>query len=880
MYLWIILAFVFVVALFVLQPISEGFTTLDTNTALAQRQQQQFEGERQYNPLARLEDPNTKISPDLMDQAIRQTIPVSTSKSDTLLSLIGSSGGLGASDDGSNKQGSWLEQTGVIQDKINFCESQPVSCDAFGSPQMAECGFCHKGGKNSKGQKHRGGMYISSDDQIRANQTASAAGVPAKYKPTVGSCPEENFTLMPQNCQARELALECMSQSAPSALNNCAQCYGSPGADLLYVGPKPRAFTCFLNVSHPGGHSNGGHGTIIQYPNGYQYKLAYSSKKLFDPQPIAINVYEGLPLTIIVYGMPSVWCAWLSDQSGKRTVGINLGQQSINNGFIVVGDKRSGTITKAAAKYDKDVWASYKNTVPNGVMWYGRRDEVVPGMVVGAWYGTTLPTSQNPNGSDVTDFVKRAAGSNLNIPVNLTVLGVADPYPGVAKNLFITYDNKKTISASDGETIPANKIYNALTVGLRVPATLVDPVFEADVGSCPTGPLIFSEIGAGLMGSHSCFKPDGSFNPTVDCLQDLFIAAGGTEKGRLWPNSVAAGATIIQKDANGKPDLGATTTWLNNKGSIATYGITSNDAQVSFDQYLAESMDMLGTVPRNPCDGPNATNGPHSPECLDYLWKTSGASDSGKVNDPSRVPYRYCGKVGTAAPLNMDGSPNQANIDKANSLGPLPAVRAYYTSIYNNARDSDNFDNSVKGMKECYNVDVPRPKNDTTLCSKDLGCYYDHWNRVLKGPSPGRGHNKASCEYVAQYFNQKYFSIQDGNECYTGNNKYDIYGKAPGACPPGGRPWVAHTWETGQKYKDLGCFVDRHDRALKGPYGGRNHNKTTCGALAASKNQKYFSVQDGNECYTGNDGFDKYGKATGDCPPGGGPWKAHTYEVP
>ncbi len=81
------------------------------------------------------------------------------------------------------------------------------------------------------------------------------------------------------------------------------------------------------------------------------------------------------------------------------------------------------------------------------------------------------------------------------------------------------------------------------------------------------------------------------------------------------------------------------------------------------------------------------------------------------------------------------------------------------------------------------------------------------------------------------------------------------------------------------EYIDLGCWKDTWDRHLTGSNQGRPHTKETCGEKAKALGHKYFSVQDGNECYTGNDQYDRYGRAEGDCPPGGGPWKAHTWEI-
>lgn len=80
------------------------------------------------------------------------------------------------------------------------------------------------------------------------------------------------------------------------------------------------------------------------------------------------------------------------------------------------------------------------------------------------------------------------------------------------------------------------------------------------------------------------------------------------------------------------------------------------------------------------------------------------------------------------------------------------------------------------------------------------------------------------------------------------------------------------------EYVDLGCFNDSGNRALKGNIG-RSHTKDSCAAAAKAAGARYFSIQDGDECWVGNDKYDIYGKSAGDCPIGGGPWKARTWKI-
>lgn len=731
MYAWLFIIIGVIALLGLLQLLSartrtEGFVTVDLNTAIAQRQGLQMEGERRYNNFARLQNPKTALSADQVEAALQQATPVATSTSNSLLSLLGFVG-LGAADDGSNKQGAGVEQTGMLQQKINFCEGiTAVNCDLLDDPRLAECGFCHRDGTSSSGKAHRGGMYISSDDQIRANEVSNANGqVAAIYKPTIGSCKPQNFTLMKENCQVRELQMQCQSAGGPTVSNPCGQCFGSAPPNttgMLYMGPKPRAYTATLWVSHPGSHSNGGAGFSVKLPNGIVISLPPSNQPMLDPQQLTLTLTEGDMLEIAVVGMPPVWCGWLSSQDGNRTVSLDIGAQTITpaSGFSIAGDKRAGVVSKAMATADPTVWANFQAQVPNSVLWYLRRDEVLPGSVVSAWYGLALPSQgAEPQGVDVTSYIKIAAGEGFDVLVDPTVLQIADPAPGMIKHLWITQDNGPTPVWADGGTVPAKQIYNAMTMIFTVPATLVDPLFNIDKAACPTGPIVFTEVGAGLMGSHSCFKADGSFNPNLYCMRELWAAAGGTPQGQLYPQDDTSAAALALKDpTSGALSLDATVAAMNNAVNIAIYGVDMNGAPQDFPTIKQYALAYLGIVMNNPCDGPNAQTGPHSEECLDYLWRTSGnASQDGAPNiNPSTLPYAYCSAAGQAAPLNGDGTVNQANVTAANGNGAIQNVRTFYQGIFNRSQDSSDFDSQAAAMRDCFGINISPPQSAPSEC--------------------------------------------------------------------------------------------------------------------------------------------------------------------
>ena len=738
MYVWIVALIGLLAILLCVVQETEGFTTVNMNAAKAQRQELQYEGERRYNHFARLQGTNTSLDPDMVDAALQQEIPVSTTNTDSLQSLLGYVN-LGSHALPSNV-GFGVEQTGSVQAKINLCESMStVDCNSLGSdPRYAECGFCHRDGTSSTGKPHRGGMYISSDDQIRANQVADAKGTPAAYQPTIGTCKAKDFTVLKENCSALENQIQCQTAGAATASNPCGQCFGSapPGTSgLLYVGPKPQNYTATLWVSHPGMHSSNGAGITVQYPNGSVAKLAPSTTPFLDPQQMTITVKEGDSLNITVHGIPPVWCGWLSNASGTRTVSLDIGEQTITptNGFAIAGDKRSGVVNKVLSSSPK--WSSWKATVPNTVLWYMRRTEVVPGAIISAWYGAAPASAPNSRGKDVTNVLQTMATYGRDVPINNTTF-MGDPAPGAQKHVWIQKDKGSVIIMPEGMKIKSSSIENKMQMNFTVPATLTDPMYSNDKANCPSGPLVFTEAGMGMMGASACFKADGSFSGNMSCLQELWASAGGNANGTGYPSSDAKAKDLLVNDGSGKPALDATVERFNNGVNIALYGVDLNGSPQDFQVIKDNALFYLGIAMNNPCDGPSSATGPHTPECLDYLWKTSkNPGQDGILSDPSKLPYAYCSPKGGQAPLGTNGV-NYTNVEAANELGGVSNVRASYQNIFNRSQDSSNFDAQADAMRSCYGISIQAPPDkpcpakyrkypNADRGGADIACYFD-----------------------------------------------------------------------------------------------------------------------------------------------------------
>jgi len=129
---------------------------------------------------------------------------------------------------------------------------------------------------------------------------------------------------------------------------------------------------------------------------------------------------------------------------------------------------------------------------------------------------------------------------------------------------------------------------------------------------------------------------------------------------------------------------------------------------------------MLGTTPLSFCDGPNRDTGPHTPACLDFLWRTSGLTTT--PSSGSIPPYGFCTAAGTSAPLNANGTPNENNIARANNLGSVANVKAQYKALYDAAQNtnlnSENFPTWATAMRKCYNVNAVEPVTDPDTCNR------------------------------------------------------------------------------------------------------------------------------------------------------------------
>jgi hypothetical protein len=129
------------------------------------------------------------------------------------------------------------------------------------------------------------------------------------------------------------------------------------------------------------------------------------------------------------------------------------------------------------------------------------------------------------------------------------------------------------------------------------------------------------------------------------------------------------------------------------------------------------NMDCYGKFEFNPCAGPNEATGPHTMECLDFLFKNSGKKissigptykqSSDRTSGTDRIPEKpimYCTRKGKLSPLDDKGNVNMDSLQKANSQGGVTAVRKFYDDVHRKANYSLDKDTQYRAMNDCYGL--------------------------------------------------------------------------------------------------------------------------------------------------------------------------------
>jgi len=288
------------------------------------------------------------------------------------------------------------------------------------------------------------------------------------------------------------------------------------------------------------------------------------------------------------------------------------------------------------------------------------------------------------------------------------------------------------------------------SMNLQLQNTFVFIVTTADEAvSCPSTPYVPSEASAKLLEAGVCYKkikgPDGkkvSQGPgtyTQECLQSIFTSAGCTLEGKAYPSDAKTVHDLLylgEGNTSNPSNIGTIASSIYAESQVAYTGRDAKGNKLSIQDWNTISLKCTGKSIVSPCSIEG--DGPHSADCLAYLWTNKGATDNipggegptytspefiaslnGQV-DNSKPTNRYCTLEGTMSPLNPDGSVNESRIDKWNKLErtDLAWVKGSMDKFHKMANDNTLSDTEREPwVKYCYGITLDEYKASTDAWS-------------------------------------------------------------------------------------------------------------------------------------------------------------------
>ena len=344
-----------------------------------------------------------------------------------------------------------------------------------------------------------------------------------------------------------------------------------------------------------------------------------------------------------------------------------------------------------------------------------------------------IQLSETPNLVKIDNFKE---GDALKLSVNGTTKPYISGYlQGNTSNGLFTVDIIKLIAndlvsgskPSMAGTSDLGGEYYTKIVPLRTKSTMdlllqntftfIDPSEEEAI-SCLSSPFIAKESSAKFLESGVCYKKGQSpGNYSEECVQNIFTSAGCTTEGTEFPNG-SFKSKKIQVDTNGKKlSVGEIANNIYNLSQVAYTGTTQDGKKLPITEWSKYSEQCTGKRLISPCSIEG--DGPHSGECLSYLWLNKGATDN--IEGGEGPTYRssknfaslkgqddnFCTVNGYLSPVNPDGTINQDKVRGWNGFGrtDLIWVKGNMDKIHKLANDNTlSNEEREPWIKYCYGI--------------------------------------------------------------------------------------------------------------------------------------------------------------------------------
>jgi Alpha-L-arabinofuranosidase B (ABFB) domain/F5/8 type C domain len=387
----------------------------------------------------------------------------------------------------------------------------------------------------------------------------------------------------------------------------------------------------------------------------------------------------------------------------------------------------------SASDAQKAVCEINGDQTPSGRTYTGGKNQNYPG-AAGAWCVSEAPRKDR----GIVGIWESVGSAPRTVPLDLSVLqinGFNVPQEGPPK-LGTVKSSKKfaaLVPPSKAIGIPdylfwfwaRDSTLNVCDFSVVVPATFRDATILDDNTLCPTGPLVSTPEAAARLQAGACEKlingqPQGPGTYTTDCIKSLFLSSGCTTAGKAFPNTPEKiKAASVDPITKSNLDADTINSMMTDRYVIATTGSNSDGLRMEQDSYASANMDCFGKFVSNPCDTAFKETGPHTPACLDYLFRNAGKDNAsigqtypGQYNRSSgtdrtaATPIMYCQRAGTMSPVGADGKPDYDAIATANSYGGVQNVREFYRQIHFDANYNGEGTAQKIALNQCYGVGV------------------------------------------------------------------------------------------------------------------------------------------------------------------------------
>jgi hypothetical protein len=342
-----------------------------------------------------------------------------------------------------------------------------------------------------------------------------------------------------------------------------------------------------------------------------------------------------------------------------------------------------------------------------------------------------------------------------------------------------------------------------------MPFSFLSP-YEQDALTCDNGPILTQPASATFLGNDVCYTADSKpGNYSLECLQQMFLGAGGTVQGNGYPGTPAAAKALLY-DANGVPrTLDDISTFLYQMNVKASTGIDTQGNQLSVADWNTASLFCTGTAVSNPCDGPNKAGGPLTTDCLQYLYTNGGVGDPtvgptyslglSYASQDSNGNAVYCAPNGALSPSNAEG------LKRAQAAGGVSAVKALYNTAHTTA-NNNALPNAqrAQALQDCYGNQfnakgnevfwVGGPNSGYTISASDASAVCAQFGATIATPdqiadAQASGAEWCSCGWASD--GNSYYPMQRSNisgcgtagvsQCQTEQAGVNCYGPKPAA---------------------------------------------------------------------------------------------------